>query len=79
MSSSAATGRAPDGGDAVLRRVRELARAPTAEPPAQRRPMRMIHLGPLVLVDLPVDVVVVLEQQERACEADDTEHALRKR
>jgi hypothetical protein len=33
-------------------------------PPLQRRSMRMIHPGPLFLVDLPVDVVVVLEQQE---------------
>ncbi len=38
--------------------------------------MRMIHLGPLVLVDLPVDVVVVLEQQERAGKAKHTECAL---
>jgi hypothetical protein len=30
--------------------------------PAQRRSMRMIHPGALPLVDLPVDVVVVLEQ-----------------
>jgi hypothetical protein len=32
--------------------------------PLQRRSMRMIHPGALFLVDLPVDVVVVLEQQE---------------
>jgi hypothetical protein len=32
----------------------------------------------LVPVDLPVDVVVVLEQKERACQAKGTEHALRK-
>jgi hypothetical protein len=32
----------------------------------------------LVLADLPVDVVVVLEQQERAGHADGTERALRK-
>jgi hypothetical protein len=38
----------------------------------------MIHLGALVLADLPVDaaVVVVLEQQERAHEAKRTERAL---
>jgi len=60
----------------VLRRVRQLAWAPAAEPAAQRRSMRMIHLGPLVLVDLPVDVVVVLEQQERADQAKRTERAL---
>jgi hypothetical protein len=32
----------------------------------------------LVLVDLPVDVVVVLEQQERAGHTQGTERALRK-
>jgi hypothetical protein len=31
--------------------------------------MRMIYLTQLVLADLPVDLVVVLEQQERADEA----------
>jgi hypothetical protein len=33
----------------------------------------------LVLVDLPVDVVVVLEQKERAGEAQGAERALRER
>jgi hypothetical protein len=46
-----------------------LARATPGAPagcatPLQRRPMRMIHPDTLFLVDLPVDVVVVLEQQE---------------
>jgi hypothetical protein len=45
-------------------------------PPLQRRPMRMIHPGTLFLVDLPVDTVVVLEQQERAHEAKRTERSL---
>jgi hypothetical protein len=36
----------------------------------------MIHLGALVLVDLPVDAAVVLEQQEGAHEAKRTERAL---
>jgi hypothetical protein len=36
----------------------------------------MIHLDALVLVDLPVDATVVLEQQERAHEAKRTERAL---
>jgi len=36
----------------------------------------MINLRVLVLADLPVDVVVVLEQQQRACKAKRTEHAL---
>ena len=48
----------------------------SAGPPAQRRSMRMIYLGRLLLVDLPVDVVVVLEQQEGAYEAKRTERAL---
>jgi hypothetical protein len=40
--------------------------------------MRMVRLGPLVLIDLPVDRVVVLEQQERAGEAKGTERTLPK-
>lgn len=44
--------------------------------PPQRGPMRMIHLEALLLVDLPVDVVVVLEQQEGANEAKRIERAL---
>lgn len=44
---------------------------------AQLRPVRMLQFVPLVLVDLPVDVVVVLEQQEGAGEASRTERALR--
>jgi hypothetical protein len=50
-------------------------RRPLAGTHAQRRPMRMIHLGPLVLADLPVDLGVVLEQQERAGEAKRIERA----
>jgi hypothetical protein len=45
-------------------------------PPLQRRSMRMIHPNARILVDLPVDKVVVLEQQERAHEAKRTERAL---
>ena len=45
-------------------------------PSAQRGPMRMIHLDSVLLVDLPVDVVVVLEQQEGADEAKRIERAL---
>jgi hypothetical protein len=38
-----------------------------------------MRYGPiLVLADLPVDVVVVLEQQERAADPQGTERALRK-
>jgi hypothetical protein len=40
---------------------------------SQRCSMRMIYLTQLVLADLPVDLVVVLEQQERADEAKRTE------
>ena len=47
--------------------------------PSQRRSMRMIYLGPLFPVDLPVDVIVVLEQQERADQAKRIERALPQR
>jgi hypothetical protein len=47
-------------------------------PPAQRRPMRMVRVGSLVPIDLPVDVIVVLEQQERAGQSERIERALRK-
>ncbi len=62
-------------------RGRRLAGAATGAPciggPCpKRRSMRMIHLDPLFLADLPVDVAVVLEQQEGAYEAKRTERAL---
>jgi hypothetical protein len=44
-------------------------------PCSQRRSMRMIYLAQLVLADLPVDLVIVLEQQERADEAKRIERA----
>jgi hypothetical protein len=47
-------------------------------PDAQHSPVRMIRSYPLVLVDLPVNVVVVLEQQERAGQAVCAEGALSK-
>ena len=55
--------------EADVRRGRRLAGAATGAPSGggpspKRRSMRMIHPNPLFLVDLPVDVVVVLEQQE---------------
>jgi hypothetical protein len=57
-----------------------LARPPREVAPAQRRPMRMLQrLDPLVLVDLPIDVVVVLEHQERTGEAEGIERPLGKR
>jgi len=40
--------------------------------------MRVRCAGVLVLVDLPVDAVVVLEQQERAGHTQGIERALRK-
>jgi len=40
--------------------------------------MRVWSVARLILVDLPVDVVVVLEQQEGAGHANSTERALRK-
>jgi len=73
---------ASDGGEAQLFPRPRLA-VPTIRKPlgdrtiAQLRPMRMLWFVPLVLVDLPVDVVVVLEQQERAGEASRIERALR--
>jgi hypothetical protein len=73
---------ASDGGEAQLFLRPRLAvpaiRQPLGDRPiAQLRPMRMLWFVPLVLVDLPVDVVVVLEQQERAGEASRIERALR--
>jgi hypothetical protein len=62
-----------------MRRRCRLARTPRCAPPAQRCPMRMYGLCGLVLADLPVDVVVVLEQQERAREAKRIERPLGKR
>jgi hypothetical protein len=50
---------------------------PVCEHPCSLRcSMRMIYLVQLVLADLPVDLVVVLEQQERADEAKRIERAL---
>jgi hypothetical protein len=56
-----------------------LARSSRGPPPAQRRSMRMVRLRVLVLADLPVDVVAVLEQQERAGQAKGIERPLGKR
>lgn len=56
-----------------------LPRPTRGAPPAQRRPMRMDRLKGLVLADLPVDVVAVLEQQERAGQAKGIERPLGKR
>ena len=70
----------------MMARRRDLPRAPLAEAPratpwpAQPRPVWMGRLRQwLVQVDLPVDVVVVLEQQERAGETQGAERALRER
>jgi hypothetical protein len=65
---------------AHLRRGSGFARPAPSHSPAQRPPVRVHRQTWLVPVDLPVDVaVVVLEQQERACQAGRTEQALRKR
>ncbi len=58
-----------EGGEADVHRGRGLARtaagaACSRGPPLQRRSMRMIHPCALFPADLPVDTVVVLEQQE---------------
>jgi hypothetical protein len=53
--------------------------APLRKPPAERRSMHVKDRTRLVPIDLPVDVVVVLEQQERAGQAKRIERALRKR
>ncbi|HEY4428027.1 MAG TPA: hypothetical protein VGN08_07480 [Solirubrobacteraceae bacterium] len=69
-----------DGAEAHLRPAGRLARtAGIPQTPAQRDPMRVKGLSSLVLVDLPVDFAVVLEQQERAGQAKRIECALRKR
>ena len=53
--------------------------ARSGRPRLQRRSVRMIHLEVLLLADLPVDVVVVLEQEEGANEAKRTKRALSQR
>jgi hypothetical protein len=62
-----------------VRSRRGLPGAPRVLTPAQRRPMRVWGLSLFVLADLPVDVVVVLEQQERAGQAKRIERPLGKR
>ena len=47
--------------------------------PAQRRSVRVGRPKVLAPIDLPVDVVVVLEHDERAGQAQGTERALCKR
>ncbi len=65
-----------DRGEAVLARPRLLPRTALARAPTQRRSMRVGRLGRLVRVDLPVDVALVLEQQERASQAEGIERTL---
>jgi hypothetical protein len=63
-----------------MRRRRRLPRTPLAainkSSPTQRHSMRMRSVAGLAPVDLPVDSVVVLEQQERAGETERIECAL---
>ncbi len=47
-------------------------------PSAQRRSVGVLRVARRFLVDLPVDVVVVLEHQKRVGHANGTERALRK-
>ncbi len=72
-------GRARQRGQADVSRRGGLTWTARGSSPAQRRPVRMGRLPRLAAIDLPVDVVVVLEQQERAGEPQGTERALRKR
>jgi hypothetical protein len=83
------------GAHAHLLGRRRSTRTPRTQPTPQSQPMRMIPavessplrlirtalrgLYGLVLVDLPVDVVVVLEQQERADQVQAPEEAPRER
>jgi hypothetical protein len=53
-----------EGRQAGLRPCRHEAGTALGVSSAQRRSVRVQYAGGLVLVDLPVDVVVVLEQQE---------------
>lgn len=54
-------------------------RAVASIAPSQRRAVWMDAPARLVRVDLPVDLVVVLEQQERAGQPERTKRALRER
>src|ERR1039458_8688985 len=64
------------GGEAELRQRGRLASSPGNGSPAQRRSMRMRRLTRwLVLIDLPVDGIVVLEREERAGEVQRIERA----
>jgi hypothetical protein len=53
-----------NGAETRLRPCRHVAGTALSAPSAQRRSVRVRYTGGLVLVDLPVDVVVILEQQE---------------
>ena len=70
--------RARQRGQADVSRLGGLTWTARGSSPAQRRPVRMGRLFGRASIDLPVDVVVVLEQQERAGEPQGTERALRK-
>jgi hypothetical protein len=66
------------GGDAVLWSMLQLPWAARSRPSAQRRSVGVLRVAEPLLVDLPVDVVVVLEHQECTGHAKPTERALRK-
>ncbi len=60
----------------MARRARLTRAAPVHGSPAQRRSMRVGRRLGLVPVDLPVDVVVVLEQEDRAGQPERIERPL---
>jgi hypothetical protein len=62
----------------VLQNMLQLTRATRRGPSAQRGSVGMLGVARAFLVDLPVDVVVVLEHQEGAGHTKPTERALRK-
>jgi hypothetical protein len=77
--SQTSRGDTVDGGEANMRHRVRRAVPVGAGAPAQRHSVRMGRLKVLVRVDLPVDVVVVLERKERAGQTQGTECALGKR
>jgi hypothetical protein len=75
-SSSRARGAAVDGGGDTDMAHRRGTPRTAGGPPAQRRSVRMDRHKRLVPVDLPVDAVVVLEQEERAGQIQRAERSL---
>jgi hypothetical protein len=57
-------GHAADGAEADLLTCKRLTGPLPCSPPAQRRSMGMLLRRGAALIDLPVDVMVILEQQD---------------